>query len=109
MNAGNASGYTKEQIAGMVDPSSIPTTTSPRTKQNFLSGEDRYLSYPIARNNQEITGDTLRIKCLEYVPSDGEDFKVQIDNLFTEDVNKATGKVIPNSERIPNRKERKKS
>ena len=108
MNAGNASGYTKEQIAGMVDPSSIPTTTSPRTKQNFLSGEDRYLSYPIARNNQEITGDTLRIKCLEYVPSDGEDFKVQIDNLFTEDVNKATGKVIPNSERIPSRKQRKK-
>ena len=108
MNAGNASGYTKEQIAGMVDPSSIPTTTSPRTKQNFLSGEDRYLSYPIARNNQEITGDTLRIKCLEYVPSNGEDFKVQIDNLFTEDVNKTTGKVIPNSERIPNKKERKK-
>ena len=108
MNAGNASGYTKEQIAGMVDPSSIPTTTSPRTKQNFLSGEDRYLSYPIARNNQEITGDTLRIKCLEYVPSNGEDFKVQIDNLFTEDVNKATGKVIPNSEKIPSKKERKK-
>ena len=71
MNAGNASGYTKEQIAGMVDPSSIPTTTSPRTKQNFLSGDNRYLSYPIARNNQEITGDTLRIKCLEYVPSNG--------------------------------------
>ena len=108
MNAGNASGYTKEQIAGMKDPSSIPTSTSPRSKQNFLSGEDRYLSYPIARNNQEITGDTLRIKCLEYVPSDGEDFKVQIDNLFTEDFNKTTGKVIPNSERIPNRKERKK-
>ena len=108
MNAGNASGYTKEQIAGMVDPSSIPTTTSPRTKQNFLSGEDRYLSYPIARNNQEITGDTLRIKCLEYVPSDGEDFRVQIDNFFTEEVNKATGKVVPNSEKVPSKNERKK-
>ncbi len=108
MNAGNASGYSKEQIAGMMDPSSIPTTTSPRRKLNFLNGEDRYLSYPIARNNQEITGDTLRIKCLEYVPSDGEDFKVQIDNLFTEDVNKATGKVIPNSEKIPSKKERRK-
>ena len=108
MNAGNASGYTKEQIAGMVDPSSIPTTTSPRTKQNFLSGEDRYLSYPIARNNQEITGDTLRIKCLEYVPSNGEDFKVTIDNLFSEQYNKTTGKGIPGTEKVPNRVERKK-
>ena len=108
MNAGNASGYTKEQIAGMKDPSSIPTSTSPRSKQNFLSGEDRYLSYPIARNNQEITGDTLRIKCLEYVPSDGEDFRVQIDNFFTEEVNKATGKVVPNSEKVPSKNERKK-
>ena len=108
MNAGNASGYTKEQIAGMVDPSSVPTTTSPRTKQNFLSGEDRYLSYPIARNNQEITGDTLRIKCLEYVPSNGEDFKVTIDNLFSEQYNKTTGKGIPGTEKVPNRVERKK-
>tara|TARA_B100000508_G_C11453882_1_gene275652 strand:+ start:59 stop:1222 length:1164 start_codon:yes stop_codon:yes gene_type:complete len=111
MNAGNASGYTKEQIKGMMGDTSSGNTggnTSPRTKQNFLSGEDRYLSYPIARNNQEITGDTLRIKCLEYVPSDGEDFKVQIDNFFTEDVNKATGKVIPNSEKVPGKKERKK-
>ena len=110
MNAGNASGYTKEQIKGMMGDTSSGNTggnTSPRTKQNFLSGDNRYLSYPIARNNQEITGDTLRIKCLEYVPSNGDDFKVVVDNLFVEDVNKATGKVNP-IERIPGREERKK-
>ena len=106
MNAGNASGYTKEQIAGMVDPSSIPTTTSPRTKQNFLSGEDRYLSYPIARNNQEITGDTLRIKCIEYVASGGKDFQVKIDNFYGKEVKdgKLTGEkfIINNDQRIAN-------
>ena len=110
MNAGNASGYTKEQIKGMMGDTSSGNTggnTSPRTKQNFLSGDNRYLSYPIARNNQEITGDTLRIKCLEYVPSNGDDFKVTVDNLFVEDVNKATGKVNT-IERIPGREERKK-
>jgi hypothetical protein len=106
MNAGNASGYTKEQIAGMKDPSSIPTSTSPRSKQNFLSGEDRYLSYPIARNNQEITGDTLRIKCIEYVPSGGKDFQVRIDNYYGKEVKdgKLTGEkfIINNDQRIAN-------
>ena len=106
MNAGNASGYTKEQIAGMKDPSSIPTSTSPRSKQNFLSGEDRYLSYPIARNNQEITGDTLRIKCIEYVASGGKDFQVKIDNFYGKEVKdgKLTGEkfVINNDQRIAN-------
>lgn len=111
MNAGNASGYTKEQIKGMMGDTSSGNSggnTSPRTKQNFLSGDNRYLSYPIARNNQEITGDTLRIKCLEYVPSNGEDFKVKIDNLFTENYNTTTGKTIPNSERVPGRAQREK-
>ena len=111
MNAGNASGYTKEQIKGMMGDTSSGNSggnTSPRTKQNFLSGDNRYLSYPIARNNQEITGDTLRIKCLEYVPSNGEDFKVTIDNLFSEQYNKTTGKGIPGTEKVPNRVERKK-
>jgi len=107
MNAGNASGYTKEQIAGMKDPSSIPTSTSPRSKQNFLSGEDRYLSYPIARNNQEITGDTLRIKCIEYVASGGKDFQVTIDNFYGKEVKdgKLTGEkfVINNDQRIANK------
>lgn len=106
MNAGNASGYTKEQIAGMKDPSSIPTSTSPRSKQNFLSGEDRYLSYPIARNNQEITGDTLRIKCIEYVASGGKDFQVKIDNYYGKEVKdgKLTGEkfIINNDQRIAN-------
>ena len=111
MNAGNASGYTKEQIKGMMGDTSSGNSggnTSPRTKQNFLSGDNRYLSYPIARNNQEITGDTIRIKCLEYVPSNGEDFKVTIDNLFSEQYNKTTGKGIPGTEKVPNRVERKK-
>ena len=105
MNAGNASGYSKEQIAGMMDPSSIPTTTSPRRKLNFLNGEDRYLSYPVARTNQEVTGDTLRIKCIEYVASQGEDFKVEVKNFYGVKKDKATGEVI-DSKYIPNKEER---
>ena len=50
--------------------------------QNFLDGDNRYLSYPIARNNDENTGDTLRIKCIEYQPSNGEDFQVRVENFY---------------------------
>tara|TARA_B100000401_G_scaffold33780_1_gene20214 strand:- start:763 stop:1953 length:1191 start_codon:yes stop_codon:yes gene_type:complete len=34
------------------------------------SGIAAYMSYPIARTMQEKTGDTLRIKCVEYIPMD---------------------------------------
>ena len=34
------------------------------------SGIAAYMSYPVARTMQEKTGDTLRIKCVEYIPMD---------------------------------------
>ena len=42
------------------------------TPQNFRNsaGKQAYMSYPIARSMRENTGDTLRIKCVEYVAMD---------------------------------------
>ena len=76
MNAGNASNYTKEQIDGMKDPSTIKisggTKKKKSTLQNFRNsaGKQAYMSYPIARSMRENTGDTLRIKCVEYIAMD---------------------------------------
>jgi len=43
----------------------------------------KYLSYPIARTNSEKTGDTLRIKCLEYIPPEsGAGMGITVDNAF---------------------------
>ena len=106
MNAGNASGYSKEQIQGMMGVSpSGSQPPYPTIRQNFLNGEDRYLSYPVARTNQEVTGDTLRIKCIEYVASGGDDFKVEVKNFYGVKKDKATGEVI-DSKYIPNKEER---
>ena len=30
----------------------------------------KYMVYPVARGPNEITGDTLQIRCLEYIPPD---------------------------------------
>ena len=54
------------------------------------------MSYPISRSNQEKTGDTLRIKCIEYVPSNGKNFGVTVKNAV-EDVtvkNKTVRKLL---------------
>ena len=51
--------------------------------QNPNNPNNLYMSYPVARNPDENTGDTLLIKCLEYVPSGdvfGGDFN--IDNFL---------------------------
>ena len=42
------------------------------TPQNFRNsaGKQAYMSYPIARSMRENTGDTLRIKCVEYIAMD---------------------------------------
>ena len=63
------------------------------------------MSYPVARTNQEVTGDTLRIKCIEYVASGGDDFKVEVKNFYGVKKDKATGEVI-DSKYIPNKEER---
>ena len=43
----------------------------------------KYLSYPVARTNSEKTGDTLRIKCVEYIPPEsGAGLGITVDNAF---------------------------
>ena len=46
--------------------------------------QDAYMSYPVARTMQEKTGDTLRIKCVEYVAPDEADgvFGLTLENAF---------------------------
>ena len=42
-----------------------------------------YLSYPVARTNSEKTGDTLRIKCIEYLPPEsGAGLGEQVSGAF---------------------------
>ena len=63
-----------------------------RTDRGKNSGKDKYLSYPVARSADEKTGDTLRIKCVEYVPpQDGSGFGVEVSGVFKE--NTSTGDV----------------
>ena len=51
------------------------------------------LSYPIARSPSERTGDTLLIKCIEYVPPKaGAGLDLEVDNLYYKD-NKDGGKI----------------
>ena len=46
--------------------------------------QDAYMSYPVARTMQEKTGDTLRIKCVEYVAPDQADgvFGLTLENAY---------------------------
>ena len=63
-----------------------------RTDRGKNSGKDKYLSYPVARSADEKTGDTLRIKCVEYIPpQDGSGFGVTVSGVFKE--NTATQEV----------------
>ena len=58
-----------------------------------VSSTGKFLSYPIARSPSERTGDTLLIKCIEYVPPKaGSGLDLQVDNLFYKDM-KDGGKV----------------
>ena len=48
-------------------------------------GDSSYMSYPIARSGREDTGDTLLIKCVEYVPPDeGSNFGFALENSTAE-------------------------
>ena len=47
---------------------------------------NQVLSYPIKRNNNEKTGDTLMIKCIQYrPPKNGTGLKMTVDNVFQTD------------------------
>ena len=72
-------------------------------KQKFGAFGSRYMSYPISRSNQEKTGDTLRIKCIEYVPATGENglFGITVKNAIEDvTIKDKTGKIIGESSRV---------
>ena len=65
----------------------IANNKTPKRQRTFAgdknNGMDRYLSYPIARSMQEKTGDTLQIKCVEFIPPEnGATMGMQVENLF---------------------------
>ena len=55
-----------------------------QSKRNKDSGKEKYLSYPVARTADEKTGDTLRIKCVEYVPPPDAGFGVGVTGVYKE-------------------------
>jgi len=55
-----------------------------QSKRSKDGAKDKYLSYPVARSSDEKTGDTLRIKCVEYVPPPEAGFGVGVKGVFKE-------------------------
>ena len=91
MNAGNTYGGSKEFYdsfkRGTEKSLEIANNVTPKRQRTFAgdknNGMDRYLSYPIARSMQEKTGDTLQIKCVEFIPPEnGATMGMQVENLF---------------------------
>ena len=91
MNAGNTYGGSKEFYdsfkRGTEKSLEIANNETPKRQRTFAgdknNGMDRYLSYPIARSMQEKTGDTLQIKCVEFIPPEnGATMGMQVENLF---------------------------
>ena len=78
----------------------VANNEGPKRQQTFRgdrnNGMDRYLSYPIARSMQEKTGDTLQIKCVEFIPPEnGATMGMKVENLF-QDVTLKDGTVKKN-------------
>ena len=73
--------------------------------EKTVSNNRIFMSYPIARSPSEKTGDTLLIKCLEYVPpKDGLGLSVDVQGLTEVQVKdgeevKGTRRVIPPKDR----------
>ena len=83
----------KELAQEAVKQKPLKTRTFAGDKNN---GMDRYLSYPISRSMQEKTGDTLQIKCVEFVPPEnGATMGVSTENLLF-DVTRENGTVDKN-------------
>ena len=61
--------------------------------QKVVDSTGIFLSYPIARNPSEKTGDTLLIKCIEYLPpGPGAGLSLDVDNAFG--VDPTTGRPV---------------
>ena len=78
--------------------------------EKTVSNNRIFMSYPIARSPSEKTGDTLLIKCLEYVPpKDGLGLSVDVQGLTEVQVKdgkevKGTRRVIPPEDRQEGRR-----
>jgi len=81
-------GSERRRIANKIVGNSKFVKSSKRSKGGAT---DKYLSYPIARTSDERTGDTLRIKCVEYVPPEDAGFGVDVFGVTKEEV--STGKI----------------
>ena len=86
---GNAEGLSnskKLRIAEKANAIAGKTRVANEQKKGSTSHDSSiYLSYPVARTNSEKTGDTLRIKCIEYIPPEsGAGFGVTVKNAFYE-------------------------
>ena len=73
--------YARQTAAHKLVGNSKFTKQSKRSKDG---AKDKYLSYPVARSSDEKTGDTLRIKCVEYVPPPEAGFGVGVKGVFKE-------------------------
>ena len=78
----------RRRIANKIVGNSKFVKSSKRSKGGAT---DKYLSYPIARTSDERTGDTLRIKCVEYIPPEDAGFGVDVFGVTKEEV--STGKI----------------
>ena len=75
----------KEKMQKASQAHKIAGRTRIENQKNVDSSHDSsiYLSYPVARNNSEKTGDTLRIKCVEYLPPEsGAGLGVTVKGAF---------------------------
>jgi len=75
----------KEKMQKASQAHKIAGRTRIANQKNVDSSHDSsiYLSYPVARNNSEKTGDTLRIKCVEYLPPEsGAGLGVTVKGAF---------------------------
>ena len=81
-------GSERRRIANKIVGNSKFVKSSKRSKGGAT---DKYLSYPIARTSDERTGDTLRIKCVEYVPPEDAGFGVDVFGVTKEEMKNGKG------------------
>ena len=92
----------KEKMQKATQAHKIAGRTRIANQKNVSSSHDSsiYLSYPVARNNSEKTGDTLRIKCVEYLPPEsGAGLGVTVKGAFYSTDGGQTKEVVTNSMR----------
>ena len=84
----------RRRIANKIVGNSKFVKSSKRSKGGAT---DKYLSYPIARTSDEKTGDTLRIKCVEYIPPQDKGFGIDIVGVYKTDQKGNVSKIDDNN------------